>query len=138
MSISNGNYDGTGECGFSEKRSGVEMKPNDKDLSERINELGDKATQLLTFLSFAIVAAVLLETAQSPVLGPYQRGAIRWAMRFWVMALFPILINVFPVKDFKWASARWYDSARWGKFALLWISVLLIISGVVEFLCAIW
>ena len=113
------------------------MKPNEKDLSDRINELGDKATQLLTFLSFAIVATVLLETAQTPVLAPYQTGAIKWAMRFWVVALFPILINVFPVKDFKWRNARWYDCARWGKFGLLWLSVLLILAGVVEFLCAI-
>lgn len=80
-------------------RNDIKMKPTEGDLSERINELSNKATQLLTFLSFAIVSAVLLETAQSPVLAPYQRGAIKWAMRFWVMALFPILINVFPVKD---------------------------------------
>jgi hypothetical protein len=119
-------------------RSDIEMKPNGGDLSQRINELGDKATQLLTFLSFAIVSAVLLETAQQPVLAPYQRGAIRWAMRFWVMALFPILINVFPVKDLKWGNTRWYDCARWGKFGLLGFSILLIISGVVNFLCGIW
>jgi hypothetical protein len=75
-------------------RSDIEMKATEGGLSQRINELGDKATQLLTFLSFAIVSAVLLETAQSPGLTPCQRGAIKWAMRFWVMALFPILINV--------------------------------------------
>lgn len=119
-------------------RSDIEMKATEGGLSQRINELGDKATQLLTFLSFAIVSAVLLETAQSPGLAPCQRGAIRWAMRFWVMALFPILINVFPVKDIKWGNARWYDCARWGKFGLLGLSVLLIISGVVKFLCGIW
>jgi hypothetical protein len=120
------------------KEATSKMKPIEKDLSDRINELGDKATQLLTFLSFAIVAVVLLETAQAPVLAPYQTGAIKWAMRFWAMALFPILINVFPVKDFKWGNARWYDSARREKFGLLWLSVLLILAGVVEFLCAIW
>jgi hypothetical protein len=119
-------------------RSDIETKPTESDLSQRINELGDKATQLLTFLSFAIVAAVLLETAATPVLARHQAGAIKWAMRFWVMALFPILINVFPVKDLKWGNARWYDRARWGKFGLLWLSVLLILAGVVEFLCAIW
>lgn len=119
-------------------RHDMETKPTERDLSQRINELGDKATQLLTFLSFAIVSAVLLETAQPPVLAPYQRGAIRWALRFWVMALFPILINVFPVKDLKWGNERWYDSARWGKFGLLSLSILLIISGVVKFLCGIW
>ena len=119
-------------------RNDIEMKTTEGDLSQRINELGDKATQLLTFLSFAIVSAVLLETAQPPVLSPYQRGAIRWAMRFWVMALFPILINVFPVKDFKWGNVGWYDRARWGKFGLLGLSVFLIVSGVVKFLCGIW
>lgn len=119
-------------------RHDIEMKPTEGDLSQRINELGDKATQLLTFLSFAIVSGVLLETAQPQLLAPYQRGAIRWAMRFWVMAIFPILINVFPLKDLKWGNARWYDRARWGKFGLLGLSVLLIICGVVEFLCGIW
>ena len=119
-------------------RNDIETKPTEGDLSERINELGNKATQLLTFLSFAIVSVVLLETAQSPALVLYQRGAIKWAMRFWVMALFPILINVFPVKDLKWSNVRWYDCARWGKFGLLSLSILLIISGVVKFLCGIW
>ncbi len=108
------------------------------DLSNRINELGDKATQLLTFLSFAIVAVVLLETAQPPILGPCRKVAMRWAMRLWVMAIFPILVNVLPVKDFKWGDDRWYNCARWGKFVLLWVSVLLIIGGVAEFLRAIW
>lgn len=116
----------------------IEMKPTEGDLSQRINELGDKATQLLTFLSFAIVSGVLLETAQPQLLAPYQRGAIRWAMRFWVMAIFPILINVFPVKDLKWRNARWYDRARWGKFALLGLSVFLIGCGVAKFLYGIW
>lgn len=119
-------------------RNDIKMKPTEGDLSERINELSNKATQLLTFLSFAIVSAVLLETAQSPALVLYQRGAIKWAMRFWVMALFPILINVFPVKDLKWSNARWYNRARWGKFGLLGLSILLIICGVAEFLCGIW
>lgn len=119
-------------------RNDSKMKPTEQDLSERINELGNKATQLLTFLSFAIVSAVLLETAQSPVLALYQRYAIRWAMRFWVMAIFPILINVFPVKDLKWGNVRWYDRARWGKLGLLGFSILLISCGVVKFLFGIW
>src|SRR6266581_3005050 len=84
--------------------------------------LGDWAWSLPA----AIASAVLLETAQSPVLAPYQRGAIKWAMRFWVMAIFPILINVFPVKDLKRSNLRWYDCARWGKFGLLGLSILLI------------
>jgi hypothetical protein len=116
----------------------VEVKSNGQGISDRINELGDKATQLLTFLSFAMVAAILLETAQPPILEPHQKVAMRWAMRFWVLALFPILVNVFPVKDLKWGNAHWYDSARWVKFVLLWVSVFVIICGVVEFLRAIW
>lgn len=119
-------------------KSDVEMKPSNRDLSDRINELGAKATQLLTFLSFALVAGLLLETAQSPVLGPQQNLRMKWAIRLWAMALFPILVNVLPVKDFKWSNAHWYDFARWGKFGLLWVAVLLMIGGVLEFLCAIW
>jgi hypothetical protein len=114
------------------------MKASNDDLSNWINKLGDKATQLLTFLSFAIVAVILLETAEEPEFGSSEKAAMKWALRLWVAALFPILISIFPVKDFKWGDARWYGRARWVKFVLLWVSVFLIISGVLKFLCAIW
>lgn len=116
----------------------IEMKANHEDISARINELSDKATQLLTFLSFAMVAAVLLETAQPPILDPHQNLSIRWGLRFWALALFPILVSILPVKDFKWANAQWYHRARWWKIGFMWASVLLIIVGVVAFLSAIW
>lgn len=112
-------------------------KPTDS-LSTRIKELGDKATQLLTFLSFALVAAILLQTSQVTLLGPCQKTAVKWAIRFWVLAFFPILMNVLPVKEFMWENPRWYRRVRFGKVILLWIAVVLIIVGVIAFLCAIW
>jgi hypothetical protein len=62
---------------------------------------------------------------------------------FLLLSASPFLLGslrhkLFPVKDFKWRNAYWYDFARWGKFGLLWASVFLIIGGVVEMLCAIW
>lgn len=56
--MSVGNTGAAGEFGFLEMRSDIEMKPNERDPSQRINELGGKATQLLTLLGFAIVAAI--------------------------------------------------------------------------------
>jgi len=107
-------------------------------LSERIKELGNKATQLLTFLSFALVVVVLLETSQVPVLGPCQKVALKWAMRFWVIAVFPILFNVLPLKEFRENDVCWYRRVRAAKVVLLWLAVLLIIAGGIAFLCTVW
>jgi hypothetical protein len=104
-------------------------------LSRRIRELGDKATQLLTFLSFALVAAILL---QPSLAGPCQKAAMKWAIRFWVTAIFPILLNVLPVKEVAWESPRWYERVRNGKVVFLWVAVVLIAGGAVAFLCAVW
>ena len=43
----------------------AEMCDQTKDVSDRIKELGDKATQLLTFLSFALAVGVLLQTSRT-------------------------------------------------------------------------
>jgi len=104
-------------------------------LSRRIRELGDKATQLLTFLSFAIVAAILL---QPSLAGPCQKVAMKWAVRLWVIAIFPILINVLPVKEIGWECSRWYERVRNGKVVFLWLAVAFIAGGAIAFLCAVW
>ena len=109
-----------------------------KVLSERIEELGTKASQLLTFLSFALVVAVLLKTAEHPGLTPCQQSALRWALRFWVFAIFPIAFTVLPVKEFGWENKNYYDNVRRGKFFLLWVSIVLVVLGASAFLCAIW
>jgi|HubBroStandDraft_6_1064221.scaffolds.fasta_scaffold423428_2 hypothetical protein len=103
----------------------------------RIKELGEKATQLLTFLSFAI-AGVLILADKPDRLGHCQQVALRLTLRFWAVAFLPILANILPVKEFCWDCPQWYKTIRWGKVVLLWAAVCLIICGVITFLCAVW
>jgi hypothetical protein len=60
------------------------LKPHTK----RIKELNDKATQVLLFLSFAMVAAVTLR----PNLTHGQELAVTLAMRWWTGAIFFALV----------------------------------------------
>lgn len=72
-------------------------------LEERIKELNEKGTQLLLFLSFALVAGVTLKVAAKDALTVQQAHALTCAVRLWVVAFFPILISVLPVKElFRW------------------------------------
>lgn len=129
--------DGSQFCHKCGQSLGGPPEEETKKLSKRIKELGDKATQLLAFLSFAIVAAVIV--AGSPgMMGPCQKSALRWALRFWVGAFVPILVNVVPVKEFCWETPSWYRKVRLGKVILLWLAVILIFAGVVAFLIAMW
>jgi len=105
----------------------------ESDVVHRLRDLNQKATQLLTFLSFALVAAILLETSQVSVLTACQKIAVKWSLRFWVFSLFPILVVVLPIQEIVNR-----NHARLFKVVLLWIAVLLIISGAVAFLCAVW
>lgn len=108
-----------------------------KNLRSRIKQLGDKATQLLTFLSFALVVAAILET-QGQKLGPCQTTLMTFAMRCWAGAIFPILIGILPVKEINEDSVKWYNFVRWAKFALLWVAIIAISVGAGFFVCAIW
>jgi hypothetical protein len=99
----------------------------------RLNELNSKASQLLIFLSFAIVAAILLETSQVCVLTVFQKIAVKWSLRFWVTSLFPILLIVVPIQEIVP-----HKRARWTKVILLGFAVLLVICGAIAFLCAVW
>lgn len=102
----------------------------DSAILDRITELNDKATQLLTALSFAIAAAVLLKNTG---LTHCETVALRWGLRLWVLAIFPVLGIVAPIKEF----AR-YDGIRALKVFLLWVAVVLIAGGAIAFLCSIW
>ena len=82
--------------------------------------------------------AVLILADKLDRLGPCQLKAVKWTLRFWVGAFFPILMNVLPVKEFDWECAHWYHQVRRAKVVLLWLSVLLILSGSIAFLLAIW
>jgi hypothetical protein len=107
-----------------------------KELSERIEELNRKSTQVLTFLSFAITAAVLIWS--NSTLGVREKVLVVGVMRTWVLAIFPILVGILPLKDFSDNNIRWYSFLRWLKFVLLWLAVALVCWGAVDFARAIW
>lgn len=106
-------------------------------LEERIKQLGDKADQLLLFLSFALVVAAILKT-QGDKLGPCQGALLTFGMRCWVGAIFPVLISVLPAKEIRERSPKWYNIVRWSKFVLLWLAICWIFLGAIFCLCAIW
>jgi len=103
------------------------------DLGIRINELGTKSTQLLLFLTFAILGAVTLSTAQFPA----DQALVRVATWWWILAVFPVLIGVLPVKDFKWNNCAWYRFLVRAKFLLLWAAVTFSTVGTIQFLRAV-
>jgi hypothetical protein len=106
-------------------------------LQKRIEQLGDKASQLLLFLSFALVVAAILET-QGDRLGPCQTVFLTTAMRFWVGAIFPILLGVLPLKEIRENCTRWYNLVRWTKFGLLWAAISSVFIGAILFLLGVW
>lgn len=114
------------------------MDDSDNQISGRIKDLGDKATQLLLFLSFALLAAVTLRTAQPNVLTPCQMPVLRWAVRLWVISLFPILACVLPVKEFFLGLGLSLACVRSYKVVLLRTAIAGIVIGTLLFLCAVW
>ena len=105
-------------------------------LRVRIKELGDKSTQLLTFLSFALAVVVILESGPSP-LQASQKLALAGAMRSWVCAIFPVVVGILPLKEFRSNNTRWYSIVRWFKFALLWAAIGIIVLGAIQFYYAV-
>lgn len=110
---------------------GDELHP----LEHRISELNRKASQLLTALSFAIAAAILLKQYMCT---PFQNAMLRWSLRLWVISLFPVLVMILAVKEFRVPSTLWYRTVRRLKVLLLWIAVGLIFFGALAFLLAVW
>jgi hypothetical protein len=74
-------------------------------LAIRLGELNNTASQVLIFLSFAIVAAVTF-LAVNP--GPAAKGAIHWALRWWIGAIFPTVIGILPLKEIRDRDVLWY------------------------------
>lgn len=104
-------------------------------LERRIKELGDKSSQTLLFLSFAlVVVATLLDKSR---FSSAQQNHLINAMRWWAGAIFPILVGILPVKEIRERNQLWYDAVRWGKFLLLWASLLCIGFGAFHFMRAI-
>ncbi len=102
-------------------------------LEARIRELGDKSTNLLLFMSFAIVGAASLKYDQLPV----DSGLVRSAMRWWILAVSPVLLGVLPVKELRLNNRRWYSIAVWTKILVLWTAVALSLAGAIQFLRAV-
>ena len=103
------------------------------DLATRINELGNKSTQLLLFLTFAILGAATLMTKDCAA----QERLVRAATWWWMLAVFPVLLGVLPVKDFNWNNRRWYRFLVYAKCLFLWASVILSGIGAIQFLRAV-
>ena len=112
--------------------AGNSLRRESDDLASRISELGTKSTQLLQFLSFAILGAATLKTEQFPADPTLVRVATWW----WILAVFPILLAVLPVKDFRWNGRTWYRFLVLVKFLLLWMAVIFSGVGAVQFLRA--
>jgi len=100
------------------------------NLSERIKQLGEKSTQILLFLSFALVSVATLK--EKGVQSPELDNAFLW----WKIALFPILASVLPLREFVWECPRWYETIRWIRFGLLWVAIAFIAWGALSFVRA--
>src|SRR4029077_12177763 len=99
-------------------------------LSSRIDELNQKCTQVLIFLSFAVVAVAL--SSQSSLLE--NADLLDKALMRWTLAMFPIVLGILPLKDFGEDGLRWYSFVRWLKVVLLWIAVPCVFWGAIDFI----
>ncbi|SRR5229473_7161578 len=97
------------------------LKPHTK----RIKELNQKATQVLVFLSFAMVAAVTLRPDRTNG----QDVAVAWAMRWWTGAIFFVILCILPVKEIRADDPRWYQSLRRFKAVVLWLALICLAIG---------
>ena len=103
-------------------------------LATRLGELNNTASQVLIFLSFAIVAAVTF-LAVNP--GPAAKGAIHWALRWWIGAIFPTVIGILPLKEIRDRDVLWYRALLWVRFVLMWSAIACIFVGAIWFFKAV-
>jgi len=107
-----------------------------EDLKGRIKELNAKFSQMLLFLTLAIVGAATLNPDDLDISSTRVRSAIMW----FVIAIFPVLAGVFPVKELGRSFSR--DERKWltiivkGKILLLVIAVILSAFGACSLLVA--
>jgi hypothetical protein len=103
-------------------------------LATRLGELNNTASQVLIFLSFAIVAAVTFLTVDP---SPASKGAIHWALRWWIGAIFPIVIGILPLKEIRDRNVHWYRALLWVRFVLMWSAIVCIFVGAIWFFKAV-
>jgi hypothetical protein len=102
------------------------LSPEIKKLGHRIEELNNKCTQVLTFLSFAIAAAALLWSAG-------QKDLVHRPLRLWAWAMLPTLLGIVPLKEICEANDRWYRIIRQFKVLTLLVAIAFILWGAVNF-----
>jgi hypothetical protein len=103
-------------------------------IAHRLLELNNTSSQILIFLSFAIVAAV---TFLAPGLEASRRSAVSGALRWWIGAIFPTVIGIIPLKEVADGSLPWYNFVLWMRYALLWCAIICILVGAFQFFKAI-
>jgi hypothetical protein len=113
------------------------MDNNLKHLGKRIKDLNDKGTQVLLFLSFAIAAAVLLWSNKPSSINDFHQNLLLGAIHPWVWAIFPTLVVILPLREIRENNLRWYTFIRRLKFVALWMAIILIFWGAVDFARAI-
>jgi len=105
--------------------------------SKRIDELNGKATQILLFLSFAMISVATLENAKEIMaLHPTWFRLLNNGFLWWKIALIPTLICILPVKGFHFDNEVWYRFLVKLKAALLWMSIILMGVGIYFFVSA--
>ncbi len=80
---------------------------------------------------------VVTTLGSNSALGPSQKLAMNFAMRWWVAAGVPVLVGVLPLNELAWNNERWYRFIRGLEFLLLWIAVGCIFCGGLQFMLAI-
>ncbi len=103
-------------------------------LTIRLRELNNTASQVLIFLSFAIVAGVTFLTLNP---GPTPKAAIHGALRWWIGAIFPNVIGILPLKEIRDRDVRWYRALLWVRFVLMWSAIVCIFVGAIWFFKAV-
>ena len=106
--------------------------PRLSELRARIQELNNKSARVLIFLGFGIAAVVLLWSTD--VVTDIQQDLLLRAMRWWVLAIFPAVTGILPLKEIRENNLSWYSFVRWSKFVLLWLAVICIVVGTAYFI----
>lgn len=103
-------------------------------IATRLRELNDTASQILIFLSFAIVAGV---TFLTPAMDLSHRVAVHLALRWWIAAIFPTVMGIIPLKEVKDEDLVWYRFLLRMRLLLMWSAIICIFIGAIEFFKAV-
>lgn len=103
-------------------------------IAQHLAELTNSSSQVLIFLSFAIVAAV---TYLTPGLEASRRIAVNSALRWWIGAIFPTVLGIIPLKVVADESLPWYNFLLWMRYVVLWCAIVCILIGALQFFKAI-